>query len=176
MRFDETTAKMEVSDLDEVVELDTSSRLTPWSRPSFLEELKNPFSYCYTLRRRRGSHDQIVGIICFRILDEESELLILAIHPQYRQQGLGRKLMKFYFDFCSRKKVETFYLEAGAFNQPAIRLYQSFAYQPIGKRPNYYQGKEDALLLLRRASHEGFENRTGRLDLVFDDPRRDKKQ
>jgi ribosomal protein S18 acetylase RimI-like enzyme len=32
---------------------------------------------------------------------------------------------------------------------PAVRLYQSFAYHPAGKRKNFYQGKYDALLMER---------------------------
>ncbi len=151
MCLDAMILKMEVSDLDEVVEVDASSRLTPWSRQSFLEELKSPFSYCFTLKRKRGSYVLAIGFICFRIVKEESELLILAVHPRYRQRGLGKKLLKFYFDFCSERKIKDFFLEAGVSNQPAIRLYQSFAYQPVGIRPKFYQGGEDALLMMRRA-------------------------
>ena len=143
--------KMEVSDLDEVVQIDASSRPTPWSRPSFLEELKNPFSYCFTLKRKRGSHVRVIGFVCFRIVEEESELLILAVHPRLRRRGWGKELLKFYFDFCSERKIKDFFLEASVSNQPAIRLYQSFAYQPVGIRPRFYQGGEDALLMMRRA-------------------------
>jgi ribosomal-protein-alanine N-acetyltransferase len=151
MCLDRKIAKMEVSDLGEVIEIDVASRLTPWSRQSFLEELRNPFAYCFTLKRIRGPDDQAIGFICFRIVKEESELLILAIHPHYRQRGLGKKLMTFYVDFCSERKIKTFYLDVGVSNQPAIRLYQSFAYQPIGRRSKFYQGREDALLMMRRA-------------------------
>jgi len=86
------------------------------------------------------------------MVEGESELLNLAIHPDYRRKGFGRKLMGLYIDFCRQKKVETFYLETGVTNQPAIRLYQSFDYQPSGVRPRLYPGKEDALLMTRRAS------------------------
>ena len=151
MHFDETIVKMNLPDIDEVVELDGVSRPTAWSRQSFLEEFKNPFSYCYVLKRKIENHVQVSGFICFRILKEESELLILAVHPHCRRQGLGKKLMKFYFDFCSRRGVETFYLEAAVSNQSAIHLYQSLAYQPVGMRSKFYQGREDALLMMRRA-------------------------
>ena len=143
--------KMEASDLDTVAETDASSRLTPWSKESFLEELKNPLSSCFTLKLKKGATEQVIGFICFRILGEESELLDLAIHSRYRQRGFGKHLMTFYLDFCHERRVKTFYLETGVSNQSAIRLYQSFAYQPIGKRPKFYQGREDALLMMRRA-------------------------
>jgi [ribosomal protein S18]-alanine N-acetyltransferase len=143
--------KMGESDLAEIAEIDASSRPTPWSRQSFFEELQNPFSYCFTLKKDIDSHDRNVGFLCFRIVGEESEILSLVIHPQYRQKGLGKQLMKFYIDFCSQKGIKAFYLETDTSNQAAIRLYRSFSYDPIGVRSKYYQGKGDALLMMRRA-------------------------
>jgi [ribosomal protein S18]-alanine N-acetyltransferase len=143
--------RMGESDLDQVVRMDASSGPTPWSRQSFLQELQSPFSYCFTLKLELDPHDQNIGFLCFRIVEEESEILNLVIHPQYRQRGLGQQLMKFYIDFCSQRRVRTFFLETAASNQAAIRLYRSFSYYPIGVRPKYYQGKEDALLMARGA-------------------------
>jgi ribosomal-protein-alanine N-acetyltransferase len=143
--------RMGESDLDEIAEMDVTSRPTPWSRQSFLQELQNPFSHCFTIKKEIDSHDQNIGFLCFRIVGQESEILNLVIHPQYRQMGLGRRMMRFYIDFCSQKEIKAFYLETGASNQAAIRLYLSFSYYPIGIRPKYYHGKEDALLMARRA-------------------------
>jgi len=143
--------KMRESDLDEVVRMDASSRSTPWSRQSFLQELQNPFSYCFTLKMEIDSHDQDIGFLCFRIVEQESEILTLVIHPKFRSRGLGQQLMKFYMHFCSQREIKTFYLETAASNQAAICLYRSFSYSPIGIRPKYYQEKEDALLMARRA-------------------------
>ena len=142
---------MRESDLDEVVAIDALSRLTPWSRRSFLEEMKNPLSYCFTLKRRNDPSDHTIGFLCFRIVGEESEVLALAVHPQHRRLGLGRQLMGFYIEFCSRRKVQVCYLETNASNQAAIDLYRSFSYRVIGVRPKYYREKEDALLMARRA-------------------------
>jgi [ribosomal protein S18]-alanine N-acetyltransferase len=143
--------KMGEFDLDEVVQMDASSRPTPWSRQSFFQELQNPFSYCFTLKKEIDSHDRNIGFLCFRIVGEESEILSLAVHPQYRHLGLGKQLMGFYIGFCSRKNVKAYYLETNASNEAAISLYQSFSYHAIGRRPKYYQAKEDALLMMRRA-------------------------
>ena len=147
---------MAESDLDQVIRIEATSGWSSWSRQSFIEELKNPFSYCFTLRVRNDPGDQpgneIAGFVCFRLVEDESELINLAIDPRHRRKGFGRELMGFYLDFCRLRKVEVFYLETGVTNQPAIRLYQSFAYQPAGIRPRFYPGKEDALLMTRRAS------------------------
>ena len=57
--------------------------------------------------------------------------------------------MEFYIDFCKKKGVKNYYLEVHPLNMPAVRLYQSFAFQPAGKRKKFYQGKYDALLMER---------------------------
>ena len=143
---------MEISDLDGVVGIEASSLLMPWSRQSFEEELKSPHSYCFSLKQRKNEMTLVIGFICFRIVEAESEILTLAIHPQVRQKGLGKHLMRFYIDFCEHRRVRTFYLETGVSNEPAIRLYRSMGYQSERIRKNFYKGTEDALLMVRRAS------------------------
>ena len=91
----------------------------------------------------------LVGFICFRNVTEESELLKICVHPDYRQLGIGKKLMQFYIDFGSRRGVRTFHLEVNPSNQPAIHLYQSFSYQRSGMRKKFYQRNFDALLMRR---------------------------
>lgn len=147
-----TIQAMIESDLDEILKIEAFSTQTSWSRQSFWEEIKSPFSRCYTLKTHDGEKESLIGFICFRLLEGESELLNLVIHPQRRQKGFGRELMKFYVDFCSQQKIESLYLETGVKNQAAIRLYLSFAYQPSGIRKGFYPGNEDALLMKRRAS------------------------
>lgn len=146
---------MEECDLDEVLSVEAASRQTSWSRQSFVGEMENPLSFCFVLKQRKGSRDQTLGFICFRVIGEESELVNLAIHPLHRQRGLGKELMRFYIDFCSERKVRSFFLETGASNEPAIRLYRSFGYCIEGVRPKFYQGKEDAFLMVRKAPSSG---------------------
>jgi ribosomal-protein-alanine N-acetyltransferase len=139
--------KMNLQDLDEVLSVETSTSLTPWSPNMFIEEMQNPFAYCFVMKRENGPKPSVIGFICFRNVTEESELVNIGVHPHYRQKGLGRKLMQFYIDFCNPLRIKTFYLEVNASNQAAIHLYQCFSYQSFGMRKNFYQGKFNALLM-----------------------------
>ncbi len=122
----------------------------PWSRKMFLEELVHPSSHCFLLSRKSDDHQDVpLGFICFRNVGEESELLNVAIAPSHRGRGFGKKLMEFYIDFCRHSGVKKYYLEVNPENVSAVRLYQSFGYQPTGKRKKFYQGKYDALLMER---------------------------
>ena len=103
-RIPSTIQDMNESDLDEILRIEASSGWTSWSRQSFLEEMKGLHSRCFTLRTWHGDKDSLIGFICFRMVEGESELLNLAIHPDYRQKGLGRELMQFYIDFCRQQR------------------------------------------------------------------------
>jgi ribosomal-protein-alanine N-acetyltransferase len=142
--------KMDLKDLDEVFSIETSDSLTPWSKNMFVEEMRNPFAYCFVMKREDGSKLPVIGFICFRDVTEESELLNICVHPGYRRLGLGRKLMEFYIDFGRRRGIKNFYLEVHSSNHSAIHLYQLFSYQSSGMRKKFYQGKFDALLMVKK--------------------------
>lgn len=141
---------MENKDLDELLDMEAFSSLNPWSKNMFIEEMQNPFTYCFVIKIEGRPRDQMMGFICFRNIGNESELLNICVHPQYRQMGIGKKLMQFYIGFCRKKKIKTFYLEVNASNQSAVNLYQLFSYQSLGMRKKFYQGKFDALLMVKK--------------------------
>ena len=142
--------EMERKDLEEIVRIERSSSPTPWSDQLFLAEIANPLSYCFVAPSDTGSDHPILGFICFRNIGEESELLNLCVHPRHRGRGLGRRLMRFYVEFCAQREIRTFHLEVSVLNQPALRLYTSFSYEPAGIRKGFYNGKVDALRMERK--------------------------
>jgi ribosomal-protein-alanine N-acetyltransferase len=137
-------------DLDQVSAIEISDPLAPWSKKMFLEEMQQALAHCFVVKRKDGLKHSVVGFICFRNVTEESELLKICVHPDYRRLGIGRKLMQFYIDFSRRMGVQTFHLEVNASNQPAVHLYRSLSYQPSGMRKKFYQEKFDALLMMKK--------------------------
>jgi ribosomal-protein-alanine N-acetyltransferase len=142
--------KMEAEHLADVLSIENSSSQSPWSEKMFIEELKNPFAHCFTIRTEETPQHQVTGFICFRNIRDESELFNIAVHPHFRQLGIGKTLMEFYFDFCEKRQIKSFFLEVNSSNASAIHLYQLFYYQPIGIRKKFYQEKFDALLMIRK--------------------------
>jgi ribosomal-protein-alanine N-acetyltransferase len=142
--------KMDIQDLEEVLSIETSSSLTPWSKNMFIKEMRNHFAHCFVIRKEEPPRQPVIGFICFRNMTDESELLNICVHTHYRQLGIGKKLMEYYIDFSSRVGVKTFYLEVHSSNQSAIHLYQRFSYQSSGMRKKFYQGKFDALLMMKK--------------------------
>jgi ribosomal-protein-alanine N-acetyltransferase len=144
--------KMDMEDLEEVLSIERSSSVTPWSKKMFVEEILSPTSHCFTLKVKGGTGEQVAGYICFREILGESELLNLSIHPHFRRMGFGKQLMAFYLDFSVRMGIRACYLEVSVSNEPAIRLYDLFSYHAVGRRKRFYQGKVDALLMMRAFS------------------------
>lgn len=142
--------EMNIKDLDEVLTLENSSSLTPWSKKMFIKEMKNPLTRCYIIKMDRQTKHSVIGFICFQNIKDESELHNICVHPLYRQLGMGKIMMQFYIDFCIQIGIKTFYLEVHSSNQSAIHLYQYFSYQSFGTRKKYYQGRFDALLMMKK--------------------------
>ena len=71
----------------------------------------------------------------------EEELLLFAVSPQYRQRGLGRKLLKLFVEAARSRSIERLLLEMRRGNS-AEQLYRSFGFIPVGERPNYYRAPD----------------------------------
>lgn len=74
----------------------------------------------------------------------------IAVLPDYRRKGIGRKLM---LESMDRLKihygVEEVYLEVRISNTPAIRLYEGLGFKKIKVLKHYYLDGEDAYLMAR---------------------------
>ena len=56
---------------------------------------------------------------------------ILAVHPDYRGQGLGRRLVQECLNRARSLKIPKIYLYTGTFMEAARRLYEHFGFQRI---------------------------------------------
>lgn len=149
MTWNATIQKMKVDDLDEVVWMESHCSLVPWSREIFVNEISNPLTHCFTLRTKGLSCAGLVGFICFRTVEDESELLNLCVHPEYQRMGFALEMMTFYTHFCRTMNIRTLFLEVGCTNEAAVRLYESLSYEPVGTRAKFYQGRLDAFIMRR---------------------------
>jgi len=83
--------------------IEAASSQTPWSRIVLPRRFKS-FCPLFCDEGGNGSGQRVIGFICFRNVIEESELLDIAVHPDYRRRGIGKKLMQFYIDFSRRRE------------------------------------------------------------------------
>lgn len=71
------------------------------------------------------------------VLDEE-ELLLIAVDPACRGQGLGTALLERWIEAARARGARRLFLEMRRGN-PAAGLYEAHAFRTIGTRPGYYR-------------------------------------
>ena len=129
--------------LPQIHEIEKLSFPSPWSLNGLQSEIENPLSHFWILKREYA----LSGYICFRIFDEEAQLLSLAVHPHDRGKGLGYDLLKKMIETALSKGVQYIWLEVRPSNLAGKRLYQKLGFEEVYRRPRYYSNTEDAIVM-----------------------------
>jgi ribosomal-protein-alanine N-acetyltransferase len=143
--MDETIREMSLDDLDDIMEIERLSFASPWTKRLFEETLTSPISASFVMKKGV----EILGYIILYSVVDEAHILNIAIHPHYRGRGFASSLIKHVLEYFEVKNdVHEFFLEVREGNMTAIRLYQRFGFEKIGKRKKYYsETNEDALVM-----------------------------
>lgn len=83
--------------------------------------------------------EQTTGFTMSRHAADEVELLLVAVKPEYRGQGLGRDIMNHFMADARERGARKAFLEMREGN-PAEHLYHACGFQQIGVRKGYYRG------------------------------------
>ncbi|HEY4910410.1 MAG TPA: ribosomal protein S18-alanine N-acetyltransferase [Methylomirabilota bacterium] len=141
-------APMVESDLDEVLPIERVSFATPWTRAAFCYEIEqNKVARCTAMR----SEGRVVGYVCLWEIGHEIHITNLAVHPEWRRRGVGRRLLAFAMAEGIARGVTLAFLEVRPSNAQALKLYEGLGFQVIGRRTGYYfDTGEDALVMEAR--------------------------
>ncbi|MGQ7829521.1 GNAT family N-acetyltransferase [Altererythrobacter sp. Z27] len=77
------------------------------------------------------------GFVLTRHAPGEEELLLIAVRPEFRRQGIGEALIRLLAQDARDRGVERIFLEMRE-NNPASALYRKVGFEPIGRRKAYY--------------------------------------
>lgn len=128
----------------QVAQLERICFSDPWSENSVASELKNPLSLWLVAM----DGETVAGYIGSQSVIGEADMMNVAVHPDYRRQGIARLLVTELVAALAKKGVSSLALEVRASNVPAISLYEQLGFIQVGRRPNYYRNpKEDAYIL-----------------------------
>jgi ribosomal-protein-alanine N-acetyltransferase len=104
------------------------------------------------LARDRRS-DRLVGFSLSRCVLDDTELLLIAVCPEYQRRGIGRFLLEDFVEQAKVQGVRTAHLEVRDGNG-AMAMYQDAGFAPIGRRRKYYKAHDgralDALTFMRK--------------------------
>jgi len=137
--------KMTLDDLLVVVELDQISFSLPWPERSFrFEVAENLASRCWVAE----VDQRVVGMVVAWLLVDEVHIATIATHPDFRRQGIARRLLSYTLSRAMDEGAISSFLEVRESNLAAQEMYRQFGYEPAGRRKRYYKDNdEDAILM-----------------------------
>jgi len=137
---------MTEQDLDEVMAIELEAFSLPWSRDSYLGELRNSFAN-YLVCDYAG---EVAGYAGIWVVFEEAHITNVAVAKAYRSQGIGLALMAEAEKIAREKKATRILLEVRPSNEVALNMYESLDYIQTGLRKGYYSDNgEDALIMTK---------------------------
>ena len=95
---------------------------------------------------------KLTGFIMSRMVEDEAEILSVAVAGRQRGRGLARQLLNLHLRRLAGLGARAVFLEVDEHNDPALRLYRRAGFSEVSRRPNYYPGGGQPVtaLVLRR--------------------------
>ena len=146
-----TIVPMEERHLDDLARLERLCFSRPWSRQALKEELTNPAA-CFLVGEEAGEMLGYAGMHCAA---GECYVDNVAVFPEARRQGVGRKLMEALLQAAAARGGEFLSLEVRSSNLEALALYRGLGFREVGRRRRFYDDPvEDGLLLTKDLEKE----------------------
>lgn len=130
-------------DLDEIFAIESSVE-DSWSYELVSQDLlENKYSEYIV-----GTMDEkLVGFISIMNIAGEVHVNNIAVDENYRNKGIGKKLLTYAMEYYPRNKIMGFTLEVREDNYPAIALYKKMGFISVGMRKGYYKNNKDAFIM-----------------------------
>ena len=130
----------------QIAEIEKLCFSDPWSEKSVASELDNRLSLWLIAL----DGDTVAGYVGSQSVLDEADMMNVAVHPDYRRRGIGRKLVQALSEALQKRGIRGLMLEVRQSNAPAIALYEKLGFQQVGLRPNYYRNPKENALILRK--------------------------
>ncbi len=136
-------------DAEPIAALHAASFRRGWSE----QEVEGLLADRTVLADRAARGNDLIGFILSRVVDDEAEILSVAVRRSDSGRGTGRKLLMRHLSRLAGLGVRAVFLEVEEGNAPALKLYARAGFHEVARRPNYYPdaaGKAANALVLRR--------------------------
>jgi [ribosomal protein S18]-alanine N-acetyltransferase len=131
--------------IDEITAIERICFRIPWSRESIREEIEDNNLAIYLCAKTDG---KIAGYAGYWKVTDEAHITNIAVHPEYRRNGIGSILVKGMIETCRKTGIDRMTLEVRKSNVEAQGLYKKFGFKFAGIRKAYYSdNKEDAVIM-----------------------------
>ena len=137
------------ADLPEVLAIERDAFPVPWTERAFRHLMDRDDAGVLVVDAPGGG---VGGYAAYWVASDEAELADLAVHPEHRRRGVGRRLVEAVCREARRRGARTVFLQVRESNRAALGLYREAGFVEQGRRRRYYRRpSEDAIVLARRA-------------------------
>ena len=137
--------RMTRAHLSDVAELEKICFSEPWSE-SALELLLGDAAIGYVCEQD-GRAVAYVGML---FACDEGQITNVAVHPNARRQGIGRRLMEAIAHDAQERGLVQIALEVRVSNDAAVQLYEKDGFVIAGRRLRFYRDPtEDAFVMVK---------------------------
>jgi len=132
------------ADVPRLLEIESAWATTPhWTADHFRREIGNERGV--GLGAEQGG--RLVGYAFVWVVAGEAQVANIAVDPVCARRGIGRLLLRRLIEAAAEKGARVLTLEVSESNAAAKALYGSEGLRVVGRRPKFYNGLEDALLM-----------------------------
>lgn len=135
---------MRAEDIPEIMEIERMCFRTPWHENAFYNELYHQPA-CYLVAK---VNERVAGYAGMWVITDEAHITTLAVHPHYRRQHIGEKLLLALLERVLARRARYATLEVRESNIAAQRLYAKYGFHTVAIRKGYYTDTgENALIM-----------------------------
>ena len=119
----------------------------PWSEAGLRESLESGHALFLTALEE----GEVIGYLGMEYVLDEGSITNVAVLPGKRRLGIASALVGELLLEARKHSLSFVTLEVRESNEPAIKLYRRFGFEPVGRRRDFYRDpREDAVLMTVR--------------------------
>lgn len=115
-----------------------------WTPERVIREIRNPEAVVLIARDKKG----LIGFAIMDFAEDEAHLNLLAVKPQNRRLGIGRRLVHWLEKSACTAGTFSVHLEVRADNYVARAFYKALGFRQTSWLPRYYGGREPAIRMV----------------------------
>lgn len=126
----------------------------PWSERDIQDLICTEGAMCFSA----VDGDRLIAYVTGRIIAPEGEIYRVAVDPEYRQRGIGYRLLDYAMKTSRGDGLETTFLEVRVSNIAARNLYTAYGFKEVSIRKSYYKNPTEDAVIMLKASRVDLEN------------------
>ena len=123
-----------------------ASVLDGWSERGVADALASHAERCFVAEDGQG----VAGFCACTLAAGEMNIDAVSVRADARRRGVGKALVRFALDALKAQGAAEAFLEVRSGNAPAIRLYETLGFSPVGVRRGFYKEPPDDAVVMKK--------------------------